>query len=207
MLLQRIYLFKTIPFYLIGEEEKEETKDAVADEPIVEDAPQEKEDAFEDEQEDTNDEEESDEETPEEDEAENEDEESQDVQEQDPTYKPKLVSSKKIYVFKNKNVGQCKTTRRNLRCFSRKRCIKRHSYYKKRCVRYLITRYCVFQYTTTCKFCTRWFFRRCYRLRRGYKYYVKCYNSRHYQSCVRRVTKRYNRTLVVKKTIVNVKKY
>ena len=55
----------------------------------------------------------------------------------DSKYKPKLVSSKKIYVFKNKNVGQCKTTKHRTICFSRKRCIKPYSYYKKRCARYL----------------------------------------------------------------------
>ena len=122
------------------------------------------------------------------------------------SYKPKLVSTKKIYVYKNKNVGQCKTTSRTLRCFSRKRCVKRHYYYKKQCIKYLVRRYCVIQYTTTCKFCTKWFWRRCYRIRKHYKYIVKCYNSRHYQSCVRRVTKRINRTVLVKKYYIT-KKY
>ena len=71
-------------FSFIGEEEKEEVKDAVADEPKVEDeqkvedSPQEEE-SFEDEQEETNDEEVSDEQEG----KEAEDEESQDVQEED----------------------------------------------------------------------------------------------------------------------------
>ena len=118
-------------------------------------------------------------------------------------YKPKLLSVRKQYVFRNKNVGQCRVTRRTLRCFSRKRCVKRHAYYKKRCVKYLVRRYCIKQYTTTCTFCTRWFVRRCYRIRKGYRWVIKCYNSRHYQSCVRRVTRRVNRTVLVKKYYIN----
>ena len=122
------------------------------------------------------------------------------------SYKPILISTKKVTVYKNKNVGQCKSTSRTIRCFTRKRCVKRHYYHKKQCIKYQIRKYCVIQTTTTCKFCTKWLWRRCYKILNGYKFIKKCYNSRPNLSCVRRVTKRVNKTVLVKTSHIK-KKY
>ena len=118
-------------------------------------------------------------------------------------YKPKLISSRRVFDYRNKNLGECKKESVKLRCFSRKRCVKKHGSYKLRCIKFHVTRLCVYKHTTTCKFCTKWFWRRCYRVRQKYKYVTKCHSSRRYESCARRTTKRYNKPVVVKRFYLN----
>ena len=116
----------------------------------------------------------------------------------DPTLK-KLFSKKTIFVFRNKNVGQCKNAKRTVRCFFRSQCVKRNSNYKNRCVKYLVSRFCIIQQTTTCKLCTKSFVRRCYKIKLGNKFVIKCTNSKPTTRCARRVTKRANKTVLVRK--------
>ena len=118
-------------------------------------------------------------------------------------FKPKLISSRRVFIYRNKKIGKCEKSSRELRCFFRKRCVKRHRYHRRRCIRFHVKKICVYKHKKMCKFCTKWFWRRCYRIRRKYKYITKCDSSRRYQVCARRTTKRYNKNVVVKKYYLN----
>ena len=116
----------------------------------------------------------------------------------DPTYK-QLVSQKKVIVYANKNVGQCSTSTKKLNCWVRRTCIKYAVYgYKKRCVRVLVRTYCKYQITQTCLFCTKYYWRRCYKV----NYAIKCYRGRNKKTCARKIASQNIVTRLVSRKIV-----
>ncbi|XP_066933777.1 uncharacterized protein [Clytia hemisphaerica] len=193
--------------YTVHCETEEETKGAeiAEDEPLQVEMSDEEanklEDAPEEEQ---KDEEESDEEADEE-EHEDEEEDSQDVEQQDSdedaSYR-RRISRKVIFRFRNRR-DQCRTSRRNLKCYTRRHCVRRD--YRKRCLRVLVVRKCVVRFTVNCRICSQSYVRTCYRVRVKYGYGVKCYNSRNVTRCRRRNVRSYNRTLVVYKRYYNIR--
>ena len=118
----------------------------------------------------------------------------------DPTHK-RLVSRRTKYVFRNKNSGHCRTPQngRKLRCFTKPRCIQRHSFNRNECGKYLVYEYCIFQYTTTCKFCSKSFVRRCYRIKDGHEFVRECSNSKRTTRCTRKVSERLNKKVLMGK--------
>ena len=125
-------------------------------------------------------------------------------------YPKKLVSRKRIDVFVNKNVGECKDSRADKpnKCWYRRKCVKRGGLYNKRCVRVVVRKYCQYKYTTTCKFCTRYYIRSCYRIRYNkYKSVIRCYRTKDKEWCKRDVAKTFNKTVLESEKSYNVKGY
>uniref|UniRef100_A0A7M5X7E5 Uncharacterized protein n=1 Tax=Clytia hemisphaerica TaxID=252671 RepID=A0A7M5X7E5_9CNID len=151
----------------------------------------------------------------EQDEDEDEDEESEDLQDQADAghvryFPKKRISRKKVDVFVNKNVGECKNTRADKpnKCWYRRKCVKRGGLYNRRCVRVVVRKYCQYKYTTTCKFCSKYYIRACYRIRYSkYKSYVRCYRSKDKESCKRDVSGTFNKTVLESQKFFNVKGY
>uniref|UniRef100_A0A7M5V4Y1 Cnidarian restricted protein n=1 Tax=Clytia hemisphaerica TaxID=252671 RepID=A0A7M5V4Y1_9CNID len=103
--------------------------------------------------------------------------EEQDLKEdEDASYK-RFLYTKKVFIFKDKHPVQCQVTKSSnnpIRCYLKYACVKRHG---NKCIKKKVWKFCVFRFTKTCLFTSKFVIKKCFRIRHGGGYKVKCYKS------------------------------